>query len=320
METKNHLKSFFTEHWKYLAVSTACTFNVFDHLQEPKTPAELAKICHLHEKTLALLLNALHSLHFLDKQENYFQTNELSAYLTEYHPERLKYACMNWAGEHLTAWQHLDYSIQTGKSAFEKLYGTSFFEYLNQYPEKLHAYHKAMYEYAREDYKNLPEIINFGSYTTVMDIGGGYGAALEHIKKKYPTIHCILFDLPKVVENVKNPEIEKISGSFFEPIPKKVEMIILTRILHDWNNEKAAVILKNCRNALLNNGTMLIIENCTDKISMDMSLLSLNMTAMCESYERTLTEYVNLAQNAGFEFKEDKKLNDLQTILIFQKI
>jgi hypothetical protein len=317
---KNYLKSFFTEHWKYLAVHTACKLNVFEHLQEPKIPSELAKICHLHEDTLILLLNALHSLQFLDKQENHFQTNELSAYLTEHHPERLKYACMNWAEEHLTAWQHLDFSIQTGKSAFEKLYGTSFFEYLNQYPEKLHTYHKAMYEYAREDYKNLPEIIDFSEYTSVMDVGGGYGAVLEHVQNKNPQIHCILLDLPKVVEKIKNNAFEVIGANFFESIPKVTEAIILSRILHDWNDEKAKIILTNCYEALPKNGILFVIENCINKVTTDLSLLSLNMTVMCESFERTSTEYIYLAQNAGFEFKQDKKLNDLQTILIFQKI
>jgi SAM-dependent methyltransferase len=227
---------------------------------------------------------------------------------------------MNWAEEHLTAWQHLDFSIQTGKSAFEKLYGASFFEYLNQYPEKLHTYHKAMYEYAREDYKNLPEIIDFSEYTSVMDVGGGYGAVLEHVQNKNPQIHCILLDLPKVVEKIKNNAFEVIGANFFESIPKVTEAIILSRILHDWNDEKAKIILTNCYEALLKNGTLFVIENCIDKVTTDLSLLSLNMTVMCESFERTSTEYIYLAQNAGFEFKQDKKLNDLQTILIFQKI
>lgn len=316
---KNKLQSFFTEHWKYLAVSTACKFNLFDHLQEPKSAKQLAQQLNLHKHSLFLLLNALHQLEFLDKQGNLFQNNAVSELLTENHPESLKYACLNWSAEHLTAWQHLDFSIKTGKSSFEKIYGKPFFDYLNDYPEKLHAYHKAMYEYAKEDYKTLPDIIDLSKHKSIMDVGGGYGAVLEKIKAKYPNVECILLDLPKVIEKVTIPNIQKIDGNFLEKIPNLTEVILLTRVLHDWNDEKASTILKNCFETLPQNGTLYIIENCTDKIQIDLSLLSLNMLAMCESFERSSKEYLSLAEEAGFKYKNEVKLNELQTILIFEK-
>jgi C-methyltransferase len=89
--------------------------------------------------------------------------------------------------------------------------------------------------------------------------------------------------------------------------------------LHDWNDEKANLILKNCFEALLSKGILYVIENCSDKIKIDLSLLSLNMTAMCESYERTSAQYILLCENAGFQFHSEAKLNELQTILIFKK-
>lgn len=319
METKNWLKSFFTEHWKYLAVSTACRLNLFDHLQEPKSAQDLAQKLALNEEKLALLLNALLHTGFLQKKGNYFQVNALSEMLTENSPESLKYACLNWSGEHLTAWQHLDFSIKTGKSSFEQIYGKPFFDYLNDHPEKLHAYHKAMYEYAKDDYKNLPNLIDFSKHKTVMDVGGGYGAIVENIKAKYPYVECILFELEKVVQNVNIPFIRKLGGSFFDEIPRLADAIILSRVLHDWNDKKAHIILENCYNALPLGGTLYVIENCADKITVDLSLFSLNMTAICESYERTSIQYISLCKNVGFQFDSETKLNKLQTILIFKK-
>jgi hypothetical protein len=43
------------------------------------------------------------------------------------------------------------------------------------------------------------------------------------------------------------------------------------------------------------------------------------MTTMCESYERTSAHYILLCENAGFQFHNETKLNELQTILIFKK-
>ncbi|MFN8416071.1 MAG: methyltransferase [Cytophagaceae bacterium] len=319
METKSRLKSFFTEHWTYMAVSTACKLDLFDHLQEAKTENQLATELSLNEEKILLLLNALHNADYLDKNGDYFKVNALSEFLTDNNPESLKFACLNWSGEHLTAWQSLDFSIKTGKSSFEEIYNKPFFDFLNDNPEKLHAYHKAMYEYAKDDYKRLPDVIDFSKHKSVMDVGGGYGAVLENIKAKKPNVECVLFDLPKVIDRVTISNIKKIGGSFFEKIPNQSEAIVLSRVLHDWNNEKAKLILKNCFEALPNNGTLYVIENCSDKIKIDLSLLSLNMSAMCESYERASTQYILLCENTGFQFHSETKLNELQTILIFKK-
>jgi hypothetical protein len=319
MEIKSKLKSFFTEHWTYMAVSTACKLNLFDHLQEQKTVKQLAKELSLNEEKLFLLLNALYKSGFLDLNADYYKVNLMSEVLTDNHTESLKYACLNWSTEHLTAWQNLDFSIKTGKSSFENIYGLPFFDFLNDNPEKLHAYHKAMYQYAKDDYKTLPDVIDFRKHQSIMDVGGGYGAVLESIKAKNTNIECILFDLPKVIEKVTIPEIQKIGGTFFERIQSQSEAIVLSRVLHDWSDKKAIVILRNCYEALPSNGTLYVIENCTDKLKIDLSLLSLNMTAMCESYERTTSEYVSLCEIAGFNFEHVLNLNELQTILIFKK-
>ena len=319
MQIKNQLKSFFTEHWKYMAVSTACKLHLFDHLQEAKSARELAKDLLLNEEKLLLLLNALHNADFLSKSVDFFKVNPLSELLTESHPESLKYACLNWSAEHLTAWQELDFSITTGKSSFEKIYKLPFFDYLNEDSKKLHAYHKAMYEYAKDDYKSASDIIDFSKHKSLMDVGGSYGALLENIKKVNPSLECILFDLEKVVSQASISNIRKLSGNFFDKIPSLSDAIILSRILHDWTNEKANIILKNCFKALPSNGTLYIIENCADKINLDLSLLSLNMTAICESHERTSTEYISLSESVGFCFEHESKLNDLQTILMFSK-
>lgn len=317
---KDKLKSFFTEHWKYMAVSTACKLNLFDYLVTAKSASELAVNLVLNEEKLLLLLNALHNTGFLDRNGEFFKNNALSDLLTEGNPESLKYACMNWSSEHLNAWQHLDYSIKTGKSSFEKIYGLPFFDFLKQHPEKLNAYHKAMYQYAKDDYKSLPFVIDFSKHKSVMDVGGGYGALLEAVKSKNPSLECILFDLEEVVDKVEIPDIQKIGGSFFTKIPKQVEAIVLSRVLHDWTDEKASLIVKNCFEALPDvGGTLYVIENCSDKIKMDLSELSLNMSAMCESHERTSFQYISLCENEGFSFTNSVKLNELQTILIFKK-
>lgn len=320
IETKNFLKSLFTEHWKYLAISTACKLNIFDALEKGSSVFDLSKKLNLHEASLKILLSALVQIDFLEIHENdFYKLNQNSLLLTEKHPQSLKYACMNWSDEHLIAFNNLSYSIQTGNSAFEKIYGNNYFDYLNLNPEKLDNYHKAMFQYAQDDYENIASIIDFSVHKSIMDIGGGYGALIQAIKSKNPSLECILFDLPQVIENVYLANIVKKSGSFFDSLPSNIDAFILSRILHDWNDEKALEILNNVFKALPEKGILYVIENCADKINIDLSLLSLNMLAMCQSYERNSKEYIALCEKIGLKFKESKPLNTLQTILIFEK-
>lgn len=320
--TKENLKSLFTEYWHYFAVCTACKLELFDKIEQGQNSVEkLVQTNNWNLRYTQVLLQFLQKENYLALDtQNHLCLTEKGNLLRKNHPEGLYYACLNWVEEHLEAWKSLDYTIKTGKSAFEKLYQKPYFDYLNDNPEKLHAYHQAMYQYAIEDYKDLPKLIDFSKHQKIMDIGGGYGAIIQLIKKNFPSIHAILFDLPTVVQNVHLENVEIISGNFFEPISIPVDAAILARIIHDWNDEKALIILKNVYQTLNPNGYLYVIENCQDKISIDLSLLTLNMGVMCESYERTHEEYIALCQKVGFQWKESKKLNVLQTIMIFEKI
>jgi hypothetical protein len=285
-----------------------------------KTKNQISKLLAVPEENIELLLKGLVSIDFLDRIQDKYVLNNLSILLTDKHPESLKYACLNWSDDHLEAWNALDVSIKTGKSAFENKYGVGYFDYINQDEEKLDYYHKAMFAYAKDDYYNITDVINFNKHKSVMDVGGGYGAAISNIKKELPNLECYLFDLDKVINkcNLDNG-VKRIKGDFFIEIPPLAEAILLSRILHDWNDEKANQILNNAYQALPENGYLYIIENCSDKIDVDLSLLSLNMLTMCDSFERSSYEYIALANQYTFKFKEAKKLNELQTILIFTK-
>jgi C-methyltransferase len=321
MTAKSELKSMFTEHWKYFAVSAACELRLFDKIFDGQNSLEkLVQKNYLDLRTVLNLLDFLSANSYLSELENNTYTlTEKGDLLREGNTEGLYHACLNWLGEHLIAWQNLKYSVESGKSAFEQIYQKSYFDFLDYNPDKLRNYHKAMYEYAIDDYKELPNLIDFSVHKSIMDVGGGYGAAISLIKEKNQITSCFLFDLDKVIEQVSNRNIERIGGNFFEKIPQHSEAIILSRVLHDWNNEKAELILKNCYNALPLYGTLYVIENCTDKIPTNLSLLSLNMTVMCQSFERSSTDYIKLCEAPGFIFQKDIPLNQLQSILIFNK-
>ncbi len=310
---KKYYKNLFTQYWQYLAINAACKLNLFDLIADG---------CIKHDSCDGLkkeLLQSLISCGLICFENDIYKLTDRGLLFTENYNESLKYACMNWAGVHMTAWQNLDYSICTNLPSFDKVYGKSFWDYLNEKEIELDNYHKAMYEYARDDYAKIGEIIDFSNHSNVIDVGGGYGACISNIKKSYPHLQCYLFDLPMVIEKTTVKNINKIAGDFFIHIPLVADAIILSRVIHDWNDKKAIQIIQNCFYALPTKGILYVIENCSDKIDCDLSLLSLNMAVMCNSFERSSEQYKKIVTSVGFRFLKHLKLNDLQTILIFEK-
>ncbi len=314
-----NLKSFFTAHWEYLAVKTACEANLFDLIIEGFDSLEkIVEKQKLDRDFLNYLLQALDYLDFIEYKD-VLKLKEKGHILTENHPKSLKYSCILWAEEHLCAWQNLSFSLKIGKPYFEMQGEDDYFSFIENNPNELKIYHKAMYEYARDDYETLPKIIDFSVHKSILDIGGGLGALLEHILKKTPNVKCYLFDKEEVIGLCKNNSFEKITGNFFYKIPKIADAIILSRVIHDWDDEQALIILKNCFDALPENGTLYLIENYIDTNNKSFALLNLNMKLLTYGKERKLSEYQKLIENVGFHFVKTLKLNELQNILIFYK-
>ncbi|MFN0201455.1 MAG: methyltransferase [Bacteroidia bacterium] len=320
-ELKANLKQTFTAYWEFLALNAACELNLFDVISEDISDIErLSNKLKTNKIALQKLLNTLIELETIVIREGVFSLTEKGELLTENHVESLKNACILWAKEHLTAWQNLSYSIQTGKPSFEYLYQMPFFEYLQTKPKELKNYHLAMRDYAKDDYKSLTEIIDFSQHKKVLDVGGGLGTVVELIAKANPKVECWVLDLPEVtdlIEKMPETKFQIKSANFFENFNFQTDAIILSRVLHDWNEEKCLQILHNCFHALSQNGKVYIMEIMQDEVHAN--LLSLNMLLVCESYERTYQEYQQLLEKANFQLIERKPLNTLQTILIASK-
>lgn len=313
---EEELKADFTQYWSYLAMSAACRLNLFDDIAAGNnTVNKLVSAGHYDPSVLPHLVSALRQAHLLTEQDGVLSLTSQGGLLTEHHPRRLKYACLIWSSEHMDAWQMLSHTIQTGEPAFVHLHQQPFFDFLLENPSRLEEYHKAMDEYARDDYENITQAINFEKYHTIMDVGGGRGSLLSVIKAAYPEKNCVLFDLPQVVALSKEKDLVKRGGSFFQPLPCEADCILLCRVIHDWDDNRALQILRNVARSLRGGGDLFLIENLREKISDEASLLSLNMKLLTNSQERSQSEYFRLLETSGLHPEILCKLNDLQYVI-----
>jgi hypothetical protein len=120
----------------------------------------------------------------------------------------------------------------------------------------------------------------------------------------------ILFDLPPVVEQASvhlhaagvADRCTLVGGDFFESVPAGGDAYLLRHVLHDWDDEKALWILKNCRGAMNGVGRLLLVESII-RPGNEPSLgkfLDLVMLAITGGRERTEREYAELLDASGF--------------------
>lgn len=53
---------------------------------------------------------------------------------------------------------------------------------------------------------------------------------------------------------------EVVTGSFFENVPSGADIYLLKSVLHDWDDERCAVILGHCRRVMGPRARLLVIE------------------------------------------------------------
>ncbi|MFX0066757.1 MAG: methyltransferase [Candidatus Hermodarchaeota archaeon] len=318
--------------WTTQTISAAVKLGVIEALfNSPMNEAQVAQVCKLDPEGTKRLLRALIGLKIVDITDDHkFTLTPMGELLTKDHEWSLASSSILWAEEHYIAWQGLPDVIRTGKSSFEQIYGKSFFDWLASYPDKRQIYHDSMNCYAHHDYQFIPQLYDFSQHQIIMDVGGGTGGLLKFILEAFPNLKGILFELPEVHsiarELLSNSDLKDrykvVSGNFFEELPQSSDLILLSRVLHDWNDHQASTILQRCYEALPDQGKLLVIELLlpSDIKSSFGALLNLNMLVVTGGRERTEEDYKQLLSDAGFTFVEIIPTPTVSSIIVAEKV
>ncbi|UVK52435.1 ubiquinone/menaquinone biosynthesis protein [Mesorhizobium sp. AR02] len=208
------------------------------------------------------------------------------------------------------AFEQLLYSVRTGKPAFDKVFGSPRFDWLSEHPEQAALFQRAMVALGEGGNEAVAEAYDFLPFKRIVDVGGGHGQLLSAILARNPHLSGVLFDLPSGVAAARQgaggdlPRTEFIAGDFFESVPIG-DVYVVKKVVHDWDDGRAAVILRNCRKAMLPNGKVLVAETLVppgdepDQIK----AIDVVMLAVTGGRERTQVEYVSVFDAAGLHFE-----------------
>ncbi|KAE8676821.1 hypothetical protein F3Y22_tig00111582pilonHSYRG01287 [Hibiscus syriacus] len=148
----------------------------------------------------------------------------------------------------------------------------------------------------------------FDNIETIVDVGGGWGAAVAEIVEAHPHIKGFNFDLPNVVAGApKYPNVIHVGGDMFDTIPINPDAIFLKWILHNWSDEKSEEILKNCRKAVEERkGKLIIVDGVLrpkseNLLDVEAQRYDLKMMVISPSgKERSEDEWEKLLKRGGF--------------------
>jgi SAM-dependent methyltransferase len=283
----------------------------------PKTAAELAGECAAHEHSLYRLLRALSAIGIFSelRSTSRFALNAMSECLRSDHPQSLRdFVCLRGHSMYWKAWAELRAAVKTGEAAFWLAHDVSHYEYLEQNPEIARVFHRGVRSLGSQAASTIATAYDFSKYETVLDVGGGEGVLVAAVLKAYPSIRAILFDLPSIVDQSRGVLREAgvshrcvtMAGDFFIGVPKGADLLILSRVLHNWGDEDALAIMKNCRSALAPNARLLIVEYliADGKAGIAAKLFDLQMMVYFgRARERPIEDYRTLLHRAGFKLQ-----------------
>jgi hypothetical protein len=261
-----------TAYWAPQAISVAATLGVADVLASGACPVEqIAELVGADPSALYRLLSPLADLGvFRELDGRRFESTEVGDLLRSDAPASMRgWARLVGLPAWRDAWTDLLTSVRTGEPAFERVHGQHGFDYMSDHLEEAGIFNDAMAVLSRMLIIPVVQAFDFSQYRTVVDVGGGSGNLISAILVANPTVQGVLFDLPYAIESA-GPLLKEagvtdrcavVGGSFFDTVPVGCYAYVLSSVIHDWDDEHAVQILRNCRSAAApGNASVLLIQ------------------------------------------------------------
>jgi hypothetical protein len=282
----------------------------------PKTAEVLSRGTGFPADTLRRLLRGLADCGVFEESLNgEFSNTEFSTYLCDGASPSLREMVLVLNDDAVVrGWQQLPQVLESGAPAFAKANGMAFFEYVASDSKRSELMGKFMAGIYEPEAPKIAASYPFGSFRSLIDIGGGQGHVLMDIMQQHPNLKGALFDLPSTAELAREFLAAKgfagcdvLSGDFFQAVPSGFDVYFIKSVLHDWDDERSTQILRSCREAMPEHGRLLIADLVVERgkpVRHPHRLIDLEMMVSFGGKERTADEFEKLLHGAGLKLEQ----------------
>jgi hypothetical protein len=212
---------------------------------------------------------------------------------------------------HFHAYSALHATLKDGKPGVDHAFGKPLFDYLTANPDYSAIFNDAMTTLSVPAIAAALEAYDFSRYGTIVDVAGGHGEVLLSILKANPKAKGILAEVDHVVQGAL-PRIEAaglkqrcdaVVCDFFKAAPAGGDAYVMKHIIHDWDDARALLILKNIATVMGDKkGHVVLLESVIPEgPTPDFGkFLDIEMLALPGGKERTQKEFAELFAAAGF--------------------
>ncbi len=302
----NTIREFASSFQKSRILLSGFELDLFTNIDENGTTNEqISARLNLDKHAAERLLNALVSVGFLSKQDLlYFNTAESFAFLSRKSPDYL--GGLMHTNHLWNTWSNLTRVVKTGKSAQPE-------EINARGDEWLFAFISAMHDRATKQAPQQIARLDLTGVVSLLDVGGGSGAySMEFIRRK-PEIEATVFDLPNVVPITQrfvdkegfSGKIKTHTGDYTtDNLPNGFDLVFLSAIIHSNSLEVNRELVRNCFQALNENGRIVIqdwIMNNERTQPTAGAIFAINMLVGTEAGDCfTEQEVTEMLEDAGF--------------------
>jgi acetylserotonin N-methyltransferase len=314
---------------------TAESLGIFDLLHERSaTAAELAGELKLHAGALERLLDGCAALGLLAKESAHYRNLPVAdEYLYSASPNTLS-GYVRYSDEALfRMWANLGDAMREGTPRWKQTFGIdgAIFDGFYRTPEAMRNFLRGMHGFGMLTSPAVLSAFDLSRFHRLVDVGGGTGHLAIAACRRYPELHAAVFDLPPVAalarENIAasglTDRVSAIDGDFFADELPEADLYAVGRILHDWSDEKSAILLDAIFRRLPAGGGLLIAEKLLNEDGVGplaVNMQSLNMLVVTEGQERRLSQFERLLRAAGFASIQGKHTGvALDAILALKK-
>ncbi|MEU5537366.1 methyltransferase [Streptomyces sp. NPDC020362] len=273
-------------------------------------------------ENLARLLRYLVMLDVVTPDRDGFRLTALGALLRADLSGSMRPLALMYGGPFYQSFAGLAHTVRTGQVAFEHLLGENHFDYFARHPELAELFDQSMAASSRmfEPLSAHP-VFRAASEAvaprTVVDVAGGNGELLGRILSAHQGLRGILLERPHVIEAARR-SLEALGcgercayrAGDFSDVPPGGDVYVLSRVLHDWDDERCREILRHCSRAMPDHADLLVVERVLPVDGSPSLATSWDLHMMCNvgGRERRAGHYAQLLGDAGLTLVDHSAL------------